>query len=340
MIQESDPNLTVAKGYDERAAAGIHKKMEATSRIPHLSHFNNWIKSCLIANYCPEKFATIFDCACGVGGDMLKLKLKSPSYIVFGDISIESLTIVYAKYLRMRTPFQATFIGGDCFGSNINELIPDVRFHYVQCQFCFHYAFRTEELARNAVKNVCSQLLPGGSAVLTTVDACALVRLFQNHSDLKIIKNSIFSVERKFELVEIPTFGAEIVFSLVESLAYPEYLVHPGVIKALFSEFEMELVESKSFHEFYNDTINSDMNSDKKLYIKLLELKNGISDANMTQDEWDVIGLYRFYVFRKKGTLPPLPNSKPNLKKKFTNTFDVIQAETGEVIQKEAAVLD
>lgn len=326
-----DDQDVVSRSYDGVAKTQGKVSVEDRQNSPtiHLRQFNNWIKSALIDRFCPSPNATVFDCACGKGGDIPKWKLKQPNEYIFGDISIESLKFAYLKYQNSKPKSRAFFIGGDTFSCDLSKLIPnDIRFHISSCQFAFHYCFRTEQLARSAVRNLCERLHPGGYVLLTIPNACRIVKLLRE-SDSPKIGNSLYSIERQFDLDDIPLFGAEYIFDLVESVdKCPEYLVHPAVMVSLFEEYKCELVETYPFHDYYHQAITAHPKM-AKLFSDLLQ-KLGFQNADMTQDEWDTIGLYSFYVFQKSGTLPLLPQTpKYNVPK--DDTFEIADASTGEI---------
>ena len=157
----------VSRSYDgiARAQGGVSVKDRQNSLIIHLRQFNNWIKSVLIDRFCPSPNATVFDCACGKGGDIPKWKLKEPNEFVFGDISIDSLQYAYIKYQSVQSKCRSFFIGGDTFSCDLSKLIPnDIKFHISSCQFAFHYCFRTEQLARSAPCSLAQQAVKGAGS--------------------------------------------------------------------------------------------------------------------------------------------------------------------------------
>ena len=329
----SKEKTIVESSYDgiARNTANQSLKDREGSATIHLRQFNNWIKSTLYDRFCPSPYATVFDCACGKGGDIPKLKMKQPNTFVFGDISRESLKSAYEKYKKVKFPSRAFFIYGDTFSNDIFSLekLKDIKFHLSSCQFAFHYAFQNEDKARSAVRNLCQKLLPGGYILLTIPNACRIVKLFRNSPNTTRVENSLFYIDRKFELDNIPPFGAEYIFNLVESVDNcPEYLVHPAVMSSLFAEYSCRLVETFRFHDFYHHALKS-MPKMLELYDKLLF--NNFEPADMTRDEWEVIGLYSFYVYQKdqaeKGPATTLPSSPIcNVPK---DKFEIINAETG-----------
>jgi mRNA (guanine-N7-)-methyltransferase len=325
-----------ARAYDELAID--LKSVSERQLYPtiHLRQFNNWLKSVLIDRFCPQPNATVCELACGKGGDIPKWKLKDPNEWLFGDISFESLKRAYEKYKSVKSPSRAFFLGGDIFACNIEQWIPrDLWWHIASCQFSLHYAFKDEGVARSAVTNLCARLIPGGYILITIPNACRIVKLLRQAPGPRI-SNSLFFLERNFDLDAIPIFGAEYVFYLVESVdRCAEYLVHPGVLESLFLENGCQLVETMEFHKYYHDALSYYPKA-KFLFSDLL-IRVGESNADMTQDEWDVISLYSYFVFRRPGTPPVMPD-KAKWRVPKGDTFEIINVDTGERIQERCEI--
>lgn len=273
-----------ARAYDGIARGMQTMRDRQHSPTIHLRHFNNWIKSVLIERFCPQPNATIFDLACGKGGDISKWKLKNPNEWLFADISFESLKRAYERYRMTSSPSRAIFLGGDCFACSVERWIPkELEWHIASCQFALHYAFKDEALARNAVANLCARLVPGGYVLLTVPNACRIVKLLREAPGARV-ENSLFFIERHFDLENIPMFGAEYVFYLVKSVdECAEYLVHPDVLESIFAENRCQLVETMDFHRYYHDMLNCFPKS--KLLFSSLLARVGEANAGVTQEE-------------------------------------------------------
>lgn len=299
---------SVAEGYNLVAKEGQTKAQRENSRTNHLRFFNNWIKSYLYQKYCPEN-PVIFDCACGKGGDIPKQAQKNPRYVAYGDISNDSFTNEKSGLIsRLKGQWPANFYVGDIFGSKtLLKRFNSIQFDLCSCQFALHYAFDTIDHARTAISNLCGNLIPRGYVILTIPNACRISRQFMNAGENRRIENSLFYMEREFELTEIPPFGAQYKFFLTESvLELDEYLVHPQILISLFKDNNCDLVETSPFHEFYHNSITTH-NEAMELFAKLIQINKQKTDiVQMTQDEWDIISLYSFYVFQKRGN--PVPN--------------------------------
>lgn len=321
-------SVRVRDAYDKGARNTTTVAERQNSATIHLRQFNNWIKACLIKHFCPEPHASIFDCGCGRGGDIPKWKRKNPNQFVFGDISYESLKEAYKKYTAVKCKCRAFFLCGDIFGCRLVNFIPrDVRFHITSCQFAFHYSFRDEQYARNAVENLTERLLPGGYVLLTIPNACRIVKRLREHPESNVIENSLYRIERRFDLDNIPAFGAEYFFALTESVDNcPEYLVHPVILESLFSEHKCTLHRQWDFHEYYWYALEHEPEM-KTLYLELLK-RLELSNADMTPDEWEVVSLYSFYVFRKDGK-PERTPAKPEWNVEKREEFEILNVDDG-----------
>jgi mRNA (guanine-N7-)-methyltransferase len=308
----------VTRSYDFLAEHDLSLEDRQNSKIIHLRLFNNWIKSVLIDRFCPQPNARVFDCACGRGGDIPKWKRKDVNSYVFGDISLEALKLACEKYSEVRSPSQAIFLRGNIFACDIVQWIPSGwDFHISSCQFALHYAFETEQLAGQAIGNLCQCLVPGGTVILTVVDACRLVKQFQSIPTETVIKSSICTIERHFDLDDIPIFGAKYRFLLEGAVegagasGVPEFLIHPEVLKTLFENYGCTLYETMSFHGFYHSMLLNYPGA-KRLFIDLV-MRQDLYNPDMTREEWDVISYYSYFVFRKGGDPVPMPSPEKAL---------------------------
>lgn len=192
---------------DQAAARGVHDVVrqhynavpergrewrKTASKIPGLRSLNNWIKSTVIQKFSPaengrrEQGLLVLDIGCGKGGDLNKWHAAPQAvelYVGFdgADVSIYQARERYASLQkgglrgRERRPvFQGEFAVKDCFTSPVTEA-PIVRqvqmqaggFDIVSMMFCMHYAFETEQKARNMIRNVAGSLKKGGRFIGT-----------------------------------------------------------------------------------------------------------------------------------------------------------------------------
>ena len=328
---------TAEEAYD--ATRSIMGGERLQSKTVHLRHFNNWIKSVLIDKYCPKN-ANILDLSSGKGGDIPKWKHKEPSSIVFTDISKVSMFECFKKFnSKLAKHTEATFIAGNTFQCDLKKLLPGHTFHIASCQFALHYAFESYDLAFQAVANLGSQLLPGGHVIITTINCFKLLDWFKRQNDdpnnttqekRRTIENSIFRATRHFEMDDIQPFGSGYTFYLVESVGnVKEYLIHPTVLDELFSLYDIKRIETWGFQEFYAKMLEDpELAQYKNLYVDIINrLEGKFENAAMDKDEWEICGLYNFYVYQKNGNLEE--PQKRNIKRQISWKLELIDAETG-----------
>jgi hypothetical protein len=86
----------------------------------------------------------------------------------------------------------------------------------------------------------------------------------------------------------------------------PEYLVHvPTLVSRARSEFELELVSTANFHDFFLSAVQDPQNAE--LLGRFLPQFREPATRNtpaISNDEWECIGLYRVAIFRKFGVHP------------------------------------
>jgi len=131
----------VTSHYNARPNTSVEERVK--SPIYHLRNFNNWIKSCLIAEFTPPR-AVVLDLCCGKGGDLPKwcsaairhwVAAGTPPPVLLSlswggppppphcmcvtplraDIAGESVKAAEERYESRRTSFSALFITTDCF---------------------------------------------------------------------------------------------------------------------------------------------------------------------------------------------------------------------------------
>lgn len=111
----------------------------------------------------------------------------------------------------------------------------NIRFDSVSMQFCMHYAFENENMARTMLENVTSRLRRGGTFLGTIPDANWIVkRVRQEPPGSFGFGNSIYRID--FENIKdtnneekktgFTRYGCKYMFHLEDAVDCPEYLVH------------------------------------------------------------------------------------------------------------------
>ena len=91
------------------------------------------------------------------------------------DLAAVSIQQAYSRWKGLRDKFEANFFVLDAYQlplTNVLEAVHTRRlFDVVSMQFCIHYAFESEEKARQMLENVTMFLAPEGLLVGTMPDS-------------------------------------------------------------------------------------------------------------------------------------------------------------------------
>uniref|UniRef100_A0A0N5CEW7 mRNA cap guanine-N(7) methyltransferase n=1 Tax=Strongyloides papillosus TaxID=174720 RepID=A0A0N5CEW7_STREA len=268
-------SVSVSNHYNNVKEVGLSERDK--SAIYYLRNFNNFVKSCLIQEFITKLKnegnynGQILDLCCGKGGDLLKWKKGSAKKVVMTDIAEISLEHCGNRYSELKAKqhpkfplFDIEIIHADSTITRIDEYIKDGKpFDICSCQFSLHYAFESEQKARQMLQNATENLKEGGYFIGTIPNANLLVSLLRKNKSIHF-KNKVCSLtylgvegkdqteeERLKDIMEgnIPLFGGKIDWQLDDLVNCPEYLVHIPLLVKILEEFNMELVYCKRFDE-------------------------------------------------------------------------------------------
>lgn len=278
------------------------KTVREKSSTINLKKFNNWLKSICIQLYCSNAADFVLDFCSGKGGDQAKWLKQNVGHVLFCDISPNSVKQSLQRYQQLynqskQAIFKANFVIVDCFLKNlfqhpkIKPLIP-FQFDFVNCQFALHYSWQTESRAHQMLQNVACNLRPNGHFICTIPNAHWIVKKYLSTPG-NAFGNSIYQIrfesndkKRKFK-----TFGQEYFFTLKDAIDdCPEYLVHPTSFIDIAAKYNLQLVLQQSFHDFYATNV------DRSQFNALL---NKMNANNISYDEWEAIGIYSVFCFKK-----------------------------------------
>ncbi|KAI9164259.1 mRNA cap guanine-N7 methyltransferase [Blastocladiella emersonii ATCC 22665] len=281
----------VAAHYNERPAGSVVARED--SPIFQMRCFNNWVKAVLMQQFL-RRGDSVLDMGCGKGGDLQKYRQANIRELYGFDVANVSIEEARRRFSTIKgARFNATFTTLDCYNDSIEPHIPrDVRFNAVSMQFCMHYAFRSERQVRQMLENISSRLVPGGYFFGTTTDANVLVKKLRAAEGLEF-GNSICTV-RFAQRDTYPVYGHEYHFKLVDAIDdCPEYLVHWPSFTKLAREYGLEVMDRTNFHAFFQR--NADRFRDLLVRMKVLTT----AKPSVSPDEWEAIGLYMAFAFRK-----------------------------------------
>ncbi|KAJ2159652.1 mRNA cap guanine-N7 methyltransferase [Coemansia sp. RSA 552] len=180
---------------------------------------------------------------------------------------------------------------------------PDYQADVISAQFCLHYAFESEQKARQMMRNVSEHLADGGAFFCTIPNANWLVKKLRASSG-NGFGNTVYSVE--FATDSIQRFGTPYSFTLDEAVEdCTEYLVHLPTLVQLAREHGLELEYCRDFHGLFADHLAN------RASVELLRRMRVIDHERpeISADEWEAVGIYLAVAFRK----PTATNRAPDL---------------------------
>ena len=348
-LEDTNKKEVFVKELSTEEYSKIVQIMREESTIIQMRDFHNWIKSVLISNITEyyysikrnEKVA-LLDIAVGRGGDLSKW---NNAYItdVFGfDANKE---YIYSKnpenpgalerYNNLKKKanwnVKVQFAVGDVTRPlgyndipNVDLLIQDYltkklkkqSFDLVSCQFALHYFFSSEEALRNMLAVVSKYLKSGGYFFGTTVDGDKIKEYFKDYKG-KVIKRSIYKIERSFPPKPKSAFGNKYTFTIFDNKdktnyfnTIPisvEYLTDLNILTLIAKQYNLEPVNINFFEKYkkvvsgktYNEytTNESNITNFENIY-RLNSWKP--KDKQITPEQLELSFLNSTFVFRKK----------------------------------------
>ncbi|KAJ2798302.1 mRNA cap guanine-N7 methyltransferase [Coemansia guatemalensis] len=276
----------VADHYNQRRQLGVQGRMH--TKITGLRLFNNWIKSIMIREYA-YRGCRVLDLGCGKGGDLRKWAIAGISEYIGMDIAQTSVSQAQKRFLEIRNArFSAQFFAQDCYADPLEKTMrpPDYQADVISAQFCLHYAFETEQKARQMMRNVSSHLSDGGVFICTIPNANWLV-----------FGNTVYQVDFAKDASEIKRFGTAYAFTLDEAVEdCTEYLVHMPTFVQLAREHGLELEYCRDFHNLFVD------HTSQRSSVELIHRMRVVDDERpeISADEWEAVGIYLAVAFRKR----------------------------------------
>jgi len=275
----------------------------------------------------------LLDIAVGRGGDLMKW---NNAYItdVFGfDISSEA---IYSKnpdnpgaVERLRNlkkyKTKVQFAVGDVTRplinsdgtSGIDSLITKYlltnrlkQFDLVSCQFSLHYYFSSEPALRNMLALVSKFLKSGGYFFGTSIDGESIKKYFGG-TNTKILKRSIYKIERMFNNKLKSPFGNKYTFTIFDNKdktnyfntipVSEEYLTDFKVLNLIAREYSLEPVNLNFFEPYFvNDKkIYTNISSNIMSFEDIYRLMKWNSENNITPEQLELSFLNSAFVFRK-----------------------------------------
>lgn len=313
----------VAEHYNRVEQTNIKERKR--SDIIELRKFNNAMKSLMhffgfkyaatipLTQTDTRKHYRVLDLGCGKGGDLPKYLRNDQVDLVVGvdvaDISIQQCKERYNSMKRSnKRNFRGEFFVADLTRVDISKKLlefnlPD-KFHIVSSQFSIHYSFESFEQAIRYIKNGTNNLIKHGLFIGTYPDGPKLLKLARESKTPGLYEvDDILSVRFEPEHMNNPKpFGTKYHFKLKEAVDCPEFLVHPEVLRKLFSGLGCYEVWDKSFEECLTDAITNgnDGNIVKNIFYNhdALKVDEEHKCASLDLSTWRAASIYRCFCYR------------------------------------------
>lgn len=189
-------------------------------------------------------------------------------------------------------------------------------FDRVNCQFVIHYLLSDESTWNNYCENINMYLRDGGYFVFTTFDGNKVKQKLANQSNYIEYYNDngekkiLFDIVKKYNDNSTSPFSNAIdvhmgwIFD--EGVYQTEYLVYPEfIINSLKEKCSMELVETCTFEEIFNDNmefikLSSEIEKDYRRIKFFQDVYKYYTPNEINSKCYGYTFLNRFYIFRKK----------------------------------------
>ncbi len=268
--------------------------------------YHNFIKNNLINQY---KSESVFDMACGKGGDFGKYYRNGFKRILGYDSNVDNIVNPmdgaysrFDKLIRYEKPqkTKGVFLTYDLseiiktsnFKDANDKLVAQViygekddislhsyyemaknKFDLVSCQFAIHYFFENEMKLENFLTNVDMHIKPGGYFIGTCLDGSKVKEALSNKIEIqgKHHTRTLWSIKKLYTGDKNVTYGEQIdVFMESIGRVFKEYLVNIDILDKKLKQKGFELVSYTNFKEYLTDEF------------KLLEAEKDYSFLNMT----------------------------------------------------------
>ena len=214
--------------------------------------FHNSIKGQLIQESV-ELFSikSVLDVSVGRFGDLHHYERSSVEFVLGIDPCQKSLE--EAESRLMKSNLNAELKLAKITDENI-KILEGKKFSIVSCMFTLHYFFESENMLRNAMKNISESLFKGGFLIGTSIDGDKLLNFNKENEHYKIQKKftqskclTSFGNKYNFHLIDNPKSG--IYFDL-NSSKNTEFLVDKNVFIGIAKDYNLKLIQLKEFSKY------------------------------------------------------------------------------------------
>lgn len=270
---------------------------QTTDLASPMRKFHNWIKENMIIIYCNKIYRikssqtlSIFDIACGRGGDINKFinpELKISLYVGI-DVSYDGLFSIggaqsrYDKLKNKTNILPMFFIHADAGAllqlndqqkaigtmSYENKILIEkyfdgkYKFDIINCQFAMHYFLKNNITWKNFCDNINNHLNMNGYILITTTDEDCILKLLNgndkytaHYTNLSGQKKILFEIIKKYDEKSQHVGKAIDVFNSIisnEDIYNTEYVVNKQfLIDEFYTNCGLTLIDTNTFSHIY-----------------------------------------------------------------------------------------
>lgn len=251
-------------------------KARKLSSIINIRTFHNQIKRQMITesvDFLKENYGIVdiklLDLSCGTGGDIFKAYDNGIMTVVGFDINEDSINEAKRRYAELLNTLRRKgtiklpnykFYVMDLSDKNnlekISEIIENIKFDIVSCQFAIHYFFKSPDTLNTFMTIVSSYLNKNAFFIATTMNGNHLKELFKTKN---VIQNDIFKITNNTKDLSTPynnqytvalgkESDTEHYFAGKDSI---EYLVDIEELKKVANKFNLMFIGNIFFSDWY-----------------------------------------------------------------------------------------
>ena len=322
---EEDINF-IEDSYKDEYYSSNNSNTDPNKRLAYQKFHTIYVKRNLLShvrkmlNFPDEEHGSLFDIGYGKLGDMPNWKHNKIAYVFGMDNSSNNyenavqiyketpkpkpdIRLVLGDFSKLIFPDYESALDTQSKSIMKKSLFSKYQFDIITSYFSLTYFYENEISLRTFFQNVNDILKIGGFLIGTCFDGKKVIELLDKKKVIegKKSEKTIWKIEKlyrngKFNYSK-PLFGKEInVFISSIGKSFKEHLVNFEYLKILALEYNLEIIEDKSFDELYTNM------SSKKNYSNIVN--------EMTDDEKIFSFLNRSFIFEKKEHSPIILSTK------------------------------
>jgi mRNA (guanine-N7-)-methyltransferase len=267
------------------------------TNIENLRKFHNFIKFNIINESCKRTSAkNLLDIACGRGGDLQKwLSNNNLQYILAFDSHKDSIFSsikngdnfdgAIARFLNIKKNYKSkipyivfknlNILDNDIY-EKLNQIDTNKKYDIISCQFAMHYFSRNDNLLNQILNMISLKLKKGGLFIGTATDGDLIYNILNNGNVniplLTLIKKDFNNYLFYIQTEKSKTLSRQNYFELQGVSS--EFYLFKDKLKNLCSQNNLELVEYKSFYEWYQIYKKTKTFHDLSIYEMIISFLN------------------------------------------------------------------